>query len=80
MKIATEHVKFCIELYRTQLNEGRYFLHEHPCSASSWEMPGIIELAAECDVDISTFDMCAYGLTVVDKDGEALAEKCTKVM
>ena len=35
MKIAKEHVKFCLEIYKMQMAAGRYFLHEHPNSAKS---------------------------------------------
>ena len=37
---AKRHIRFCIELYMMQVNGGRFFLHEHPDSASSWQMPG----------------------------------------
>ncbi len=30
MNIAKEHIEFCIELYMIQVENGRYFLHEHP--------------------------------------------------
>ena len=31
------HLEFCMSLYEIQWREGRYFLHEHPESASSWQ-------------------------------------------
>ena len=31
------HLNFCCNLYTLQDSEGRYFLHEHPQSASSWQ-------------------------------------------
>ena len=31
------HLAFCAELYQMQLSAGRYFLHEHPLTASSWK-------------------------------------------
>ena len=36
MKLAREHVVFCIKLHKLQHESGRYFLHEHPLSAQSW--------------------------------------------
>ena len=30
---------FAVQVYREQLTAGRYFLHEHPASASSWAEP-----------------------------------------
>ena len=32
------HLKFCILLYWEQINNGRYFLREHPWMATSWEV------------------------------------------
>ena len=36
-KRAIQHLEFCIELYREQIRGGRYFVHEHPAYASSWQ-------------------------------------------
>ena len=30
---AVEHVRFCADVYKTQLKSGRLFLHEHPHTA-----------------------------------------------
>ena len=38
---AIEHLNFCMHLYKIQINAGRYFLHEHPMSASSWQLPSV---------------------------------------
>ena len=35
---AVEHIEFVVKLYKKQLAEGRYFLHEHPETASSWSL------------------------------------------
>ena len=32
-----KHLEFCIKLYEIQWRNGRYFAHEHPADASSWE-------------------------------------------
>ena len=37
-KQAVEHLKFVFELYDMQVRGGRYFLHEHPASATSWKL------------------------------------------
>ena len=37
-RAAEEHVKFCVQLYRLQISRGRYFLHEHPDGATSWDL------------------------------------------
>ena len=33
---ATVHVKFVRDLYKIQMDAGKYFLHEHLVNASSW--------------------------------------------
>ena len=38
------HIEFCIELYREQLKHGRYFLHEHPAYATSWQLEAMQRL------------------------------------
>ena len=35
---ATAHIEFVAELYRVQLAGQRYFLHEHPRYATSWNL------------------------------------------
>ena len=35
------HIDFVCELYREQLKKNRYFFHEHPEGAVSWEMESI---------------------------------------
>ena len=34
-----KHLEFCIELYRIQIMNKLYFLHEHPWTARSWNEP-----------------------------------------
>ena len=63
-----------------QLAAGRYFLHAHPGPAKSWDMPEVVDMVAHEDVDVVTCDMCAYGMKIVDKFGEALVEKRAKLM
>ena len=80
MEVAKRHVRFCVELYRMQLEGGRHFLHEHPNSATSWAMSEVRRLAETPGVLTAVCDMCAYGLKVKDEKGEALAEKRTKCL
>ena len=58
---AVMHLEFCIQLYREQLNFGRYFLHEHPAFASSWQEEAMMELEKEVGVFTSIIDQCMYG-------------------
>ena len=43
-KEARAHLEFSAKLYRIQVASGRYFLHEHPQSASSWHEDVMKEL------------------------------------
>ena len=59
---AVDHIKFVVELYRMQLKGGRWFLHEHPHGASSWDLELMEKLAEEEGVEVSVADQCQYGL------------------
>ena len=61
-RIGRVHLAFCCTLYRKQLRAGRYFLHEHPNSASSWKVDCIKELSKDPLVMQANIDQCAYGL------------------
>ena len=67
------HLKFCTELYREQVNNGRFFLHEHPASATSWHEGIIIDMFQLPGVDRVTGDMCMMGMTTTGSDGEEAA-------
>ena len=36
---AMKHVEFCMELYKLQIAEGKYFLHEHPLNKKTCVSP-----------------------------------------
>ena len=80
MAEAEKHIRFCLELYEMQRSAGRCFLHEHPNTATSWQMPEMIAFAAKPDIETTVCDMCAYGMQVQDEHGEAYARKNTKLM
>ena len=46
-KRAVEHLAFSVELYREQMRHGRYFVHEHPAYATSWQEEVIKNLLEE---------------------------------
>ena len=72
------HLEFCVELYLLQLNAGRYFLHEHPDSTSSWQLKCTEALVADPRVIKIKGDMCRQLMTSVDIDGETgLAKRTT---
>ena len=57
-------------------------MHEHPASASSWDLEEIKKLEKEEGVEISVADQCMYGLKTWGPDGrrQATAKKRTKFM
>ena len=57
------HLRFRCELYKAQLQDGRFFLHEHPDSASSWNVDCVRELLDNPQVDQTVGDQCQYGQT-----------------
>ena len=54
------HLKFVAQLYTGQVKGGRYFLHEHPLSATSWSEPCMQEIVAIPGVGESLCDQCMY--------------------
>ena len=68
---AVEHIKFVFELYNTQVQSGRYFLHEHVASATSWNLPVVTEFCARYPhAYVVTMDMCQFGMTTPNRKGE----------
>ena len=56
------HLDFCCQLYAEQVEGGRYFIHEHPETATSWREPCVQRIIdIEC-VGVSVAHMCQYGL------------------
>ena len=58
------HLNFVIDLYLEQVAAGRYFLHEQPRSAASWEEPMIEVLSRAPGVQVITADQCQLGAEV----------------
>ena len=71
------HVEFCIQLYRLQIEGGRYFLHEHPTGAWSWKLPSMINLLSDPRVEKREGHMCPHSMTSEDKQGTAPVLKPT---
>ena len=63
------HVEFCMMLYKIQHDNGMYFLHEHPYSATSWKLPIVQDLMKLDGVQVVKGDMCAFGMWQ-ERDGE----------
>ena len=57
MREARMHLEFCMNVYRLQIKSGRYFIHEHPKSATSWREPMVERIAREDGVIKVDLDM-----------------------
>ena len=77
-----EHIAFMFKLYKRQMEEGRFFLHEHPAHATSWRLEEVTKLGDRKGVHIVTGDQCMFGLTTTRRGGRqvAAARKRTKFM
>ena len=69
-----------MKLYNLQGTAGRYFIHEHPEGASSWQEGCIRRMLNKEGVIKVTADQCQYGLKSHDKNREGLARKSTIFM
>jgi hypothetical protein len=71
------HLRFCVELYNMQCDNGRYFVHEHPYSASSWGDREMLRLIYREGVVFGKGHMCRQGMALCDAQGPGLALKAT---
>ena len=79
-------LQFSVDVCWDQISRGKFFLHEHPATASSWDLPMIRELAEHLGVTIVTGDMCRWGMHLTEErenqgtDQSVLVKKPTKWM
>ena len=71
------HMRLAIKIYRLQVEGGRYFIHEHPNSASSWKLPGMVKFMNEMGMDKVAGHMCRCGMKSSDEWGEGPIKKPT---
>lgn len=75
------HVKFCVELYKYQMKNGRRFLHVHPLGATSWALRAMQSLRQDSRITQIKADMCRFGMSHTESDGEKiLIKKPTRFM
>ena len=70
---AMVHLRFVCELYREQVAGGRYFLHEHPETATSWSEECVLAVGRLPNVEFAVGDQCQYGQG--DKGGNPLRKR-----
>ena len=80
MEAAREMLRIAMKGCKKQHQDGLYFFHEHPKSASSWKEPEVLEVLAMLGVITVDLDMCRFGLKACDQWGEGLAMKPTRIM
>ena len=56
-------------MYNIQCKANRYFAHEHPSSASSWNRPEVFAMLLQEEVELVEVDMCHFGMVASDKYG-----------
>jgi hypothetical protein len=71
---------FAIEVYEHQMRHGRHFLHEHPASATSWDLPAMMKLRKKKGVGEVVGHLCQYGLTTKAGESRAPALKPTRFL
>ena len=74
---AQQHLDFCAGQYEAQMMRRKFFVHEHPANATSWESPSMVRIAGRPDVYTVVGEMCEQGLKIRDEHGEAFAKKTT---
>ena len=58
-------------MHNTQVQNGRYFLREHPATATSWKLPVVTEFCARYPhLYAVTMDMCQFVMTTPNRKGE----------
>ena len=69
-----------MKLCAIQVRENRYFLFEHPKTATSWKMAEVQRVSKMDGVEIVRTGMCAFGMLSKDEAGVGLVKKPTSMM
>ena len=68
-KIGVQNLHTSIKFYRNQYDNNRYFLHEHPESADSWDGAQMVALHNFPGVFTVMGPMCHWDMQVTDRSG-----------
>ena len=75
---ARHMLRVAVAAYNRQVKSNRFFLHEHPLTATSWAEPEMQRLLATPGVYFIRADQCQFGLSTWTAEGEqALVMKPT---
>ena len=75
MRAGLLHLRRSCALYRDQIKDGLFFLHEVPNGSSSIYETCLDSLIKDPGVYLVKGPMCAWGMTSTDKMGEGLVKK-----
>ena len=70
-------MRLAMKPYRLQAEGGRYFLREHPNSATSSKMKEVLRLMSDLQLEKTTAHMCRYGMRRTDESGGGRVTKPT---
>ena len=73
-----DHLRTAVDSYVEQHRHGRFFLHEHPKPASSWDEPEIKRLMDMDGVFVVTSPMCKWHMMSEDSQGVGYVKKETQ--
>ena len=80
LELGKRHIRFCLELYEIQLRGNRHFVHEHPAGSTAWKMTEMQQFILTHGTETVITNMCSFGMTAKDEQGEGLVCKPTKIM
>ena len=67
-------IHFCLTLYEIQRRAGRYYLHEHPRTATSWKLKSMGRFEYYADIMYVDTNMCQFGMVTNHKGEKGLVE------
>ena len=75
---AHDHLAILCDLYRRQMTNEKWFLHEHPANAPSWDSHAMRKFRALENIYTVECDLCAFGLQGTDQEGVSFVQKPTR--
>ena len=72
------HLRTAVAAYHRQMDAGRYFLHEHPKTATSWGEPEMLALMKTPGVYTVQGPMCRFDMMSEDEHGVSYVKKETQ--
>ncbi len=80
LEAARVHLEFMCKVYKIQAANKRYYVHEHPATAASWQEKCVIETQRSTKGVMVMADMCRFGMVTQGPGGTGLAMKPTRFL